>query len=247
MKTDECGRGTERRSCTRTGDLLVLHQSVPHAGVHARGAEERVLLFDRDALESGGWHEDDRYETQTFWWEVRARSAARGARTRQPARARLRAPCVTRLAPGRVCVRSSSGSRSLTRSRRAGSRPHWSRRCARCVASFRRPALLCALLLSLSVSVCLCLSKPICRSSERRSARQLEDRCLFVATLYAARTGAGAPLAHVVDERAAARYGVAAEALEREWLGGQAERHTSDAALTAFLYADARWAALGLG
>ena len=86
-------------------------------------------------------------------------------------------------------------------------------------------------------SLCLLLS----------ALSQLEDRCLFVATLYAARTGAGAPLAHVVDERAAARYGVAAEALEREWLGGQAERHTSDAALTAFLYADARWAALGLG
>ena len=51
------------------GDLLLVHQSVPHAGVNVRGAE-RVMLFDRDRLEPGGWHEEDRYESQTFWWEV---------------------------------------------------------------------------------------------------------------------------------------------------------------------------------
>jgi len=52
-----------------------LHQSVPHAGVGVRDVE-LVLLFDRDHLEHGGWHEDARYETQTFWWQVCVRGSA---------------------------------------------------------------------------------------------------------------------------------------------------------------------------
>jgi len=92
-----------------------------------------------------------------------------------------------------------------------------------------------------SGSVCF----PALHDSLLRALLQLEDRCLFVATLYAARTGAGAPLQHVADQSAAARFREASAALEREWLDGR--RPASDAALTAFLYADARWAALGLG